>query len=437
MIINFSVQNFGTIKDKVTLSFEATNSKELEDYYIIEPIPNLRLLKLALIYGPNGSGKSTLLKALDFLRNLVRKPLSKKTQWFRFKPFLFDTFSPDENTFFSLEFIQNKIKYLYEIEMNKQAIVAEKLYFYHPNKALVFERKTDLEKQLSSIQFGSKIKFNKDYKSTLEANTLWNNTVLGGYSKTNFESKELQEVLDWFLMLKELIKPNTNLLSYISKKIENNEINKNDLVKILQKADFNISDILIEKEELELEGEQLDLFGKISVINDNPITLSKNKLQAKKISFKHELLNNKDTKTFLLPYNEESDGTQRYYQLSGLLVLMIQQTSIFSIDEIESSLHADLLKHFLLTFLVNAKNTQLIATTHHRELLIEKDIFRNDAIWFTEKKTDASIELYALSDFDTSTIRDTSSIYNAYKIGKLGAVPNIGDNFLALSDGKN
>ena len=50
MIVNFSIQNFGSIKDKQTLSFEADASKHLEDTYVVHTAGK-RLLKLALIYG--------------------------------------------------------------------------------------------------------------------------------------------------------------------------------------------------------------------------------------------------------------------------------------------------------------------------------------------------------------------------------------------------
>ncbi|WP_445750259.1 AAA family ATPase [Polaribacter sp.] len=77
MIINFSVQNFGSIKDKQTLSFEADKSTHLEDAYIVN-FGGQRILKLALIYGANASGKTTILKALDFLRDIVLEPERKK-----------------------------------------------------------------------------------------------------------------------------------------------------------------------------------------------------------------------------------------------------------------------------------------------------------------------------------------------------------------------
>ena len=70
MIVNFSIQNFGSIKHKQTISFEADETEHLEEAYVIKT-DGLRLLKLALVYGPNASGKTTILKALDFLREIV------------------------------------------------------------------------------------------------------------------------------------------------------------------------------------------------------------------------------------------------------------------------------------------------------------------------------------------------------------------------------
>ena len=87
MIINFSVENFGSIKEKQTLSFLANKSDHLEDYYIIEPIKGLRLNKLALIYGANASGKTTVLKALNFLKESAPNPLTKKQKSLILNPF--------------------------------------------------------------------------------------------------------------------------------------------------------------------------------------------------------------------------------------------------------------------------------------------------------------------------------------------------------------
>ena len=107
-----------------------------------------------------------------------------------------------------------------------------------------------------------------------------------------------------------------------------------------------------------------------------------------------------------------------------------KESVIISIDELEGSLHPDLFEHFLLTFLLNAKNSQLLATTHYREILNKKDFFRNDAIWFTERNQQSATELYSLTDFDSSVVRDTTNVYNAYKMGKFGAIPMLKDTYL-------
>lgn len=430
MIVNFSVQNFGSIKEKQTLSFEADKSVHLENTYIIN-LGGQRILKLALIYGANASGKTTILKALDFLRDIVINPERKKNNELNFNPFLFDPNTPGQNTIISIEFFQSNIKYFYEVEFFKKAIVSEELYFHSPNKANVFKRKTNLSNQFTEITFGSKIPTDKVFEKTLEANTLWNNTVLGGFLKTNIDLKELQEVVDWFAnYLNPLVYTRTELEGFVTSRISDNDISKADVVNILKKADFNISDIVIEEEEQKIPDGLIEFLKKqVKESSDKIKELEeKGKVTAVNIEFEHTVNNAKYT----LPLEFESQGTRRYYGFAGLLALLIKKPTSFPIDELEASLHPDLYLHFLLSFLLNSKNSQIIATTHNREILDNKDVFRNDAIWFTDKQESCSTELYSLADFDSSVVRNTTNILNAYKSGKLSGTPNLGDTFIDL-----
>lgn len=439
MIISFSIKNFRSIKDKVTLSFEPDNSTTLENYYLIEPIPGLKLLKLGLIYGANGSGKTTILHGLDFLRNLVLMPSLKKNDTLAFNPFLFDQNTPGATSSFELQFVHNKTRYKYEVELTREAIISENLYFYSPKKALVYERKTDTQKQLSSIRFGTKIKIKKSLESALEANTLWNTTVLSGFLKTNIDADDLKNVTDWFIdVLKSVITPKTNLGSYITYRLEERKINKQNMLQLLKKADFNISDVSIEKKIRPINPNTRELIQLVNKqVNPDAAELDGlDSLESPELYFHHTVKTAGNISSYQLSYDDESEGTKRYFQYIGLLDQMLNSEIVIPIDELESSLHPDLLKHFLLLFLVNVKATQLLATTHYRELLIERDILRTDAIWFTEKKEDGSTDLYSLSDFDSSVVRDTTSIYNAYKSGKLGAVPDLSDYYLDTDNGK-
>ena len=436
MIVNFSVQNFGSIKDKQTLSFEADKSTHLEDHYIIGAASGLRLLKLALIYGANASGKTTILNAIEFLRDLVLDPAEKKTDNLEFSPFLFDSDTPKQNSIVSIDFIQNEVRYFYEVELNRNAILKEELNFFNPNKANVFKRTTDINKQFTEITFGSKIKKDKTIEKSLEANTLWNNTVLGGFLKTNIDIKELKEAVDWFKnYLRPLIYTKTQLEGFVTSKIDKGEVSKIDVIDILKKADFNISDIVIQEEEGEIPDGLIDFLKRQLIDTTSEIKKleEKGKVTSVNIEFEHTV----GQIRYSLPIEMESQGTRRFYGFAGLLSLLIKNSVAFPIDELEASLHPELYIHFLLSFLINSKNSQIIATTHNREILTNKDIFRNDVIWFTDKSETCATELYSLSDFDSSVVRDTSNIFNAYKTGKLGGTPNLGDYYIDISNEKN
>jgi AAA15 family ATPase/GTPase len=405
MIINLKIRNFKSIKDEIELSFEAVDS--VEDSYIYR-YKNQNILKMAIIYGQNASGKTNILKALEFLKSFIINPPIKRDDRVEITPFLF-TNNVKQNSYFEIEFLENEIKYLYKLELNKNGIVDEKLYFYNPNRALVYDR--NLKK------FGSKIDIKKLEEKILFKNTIHNNTLLSGYLKTDITIKEFDDVLSWFKKLMKPIYPRTDLLAFTTKLIKENRIDKDFITNILQNADFAINDFEIKEQEIESEFKEfLQSIGEVE---------DADRLRKIELFFTH-------FHKYKLDFQNESSGTQRYYHLSIMLSLMLKESLILSIDELDSSLHPDLLKHFLLTFLVNAKASQLIFTTHSRDLLLEKDILRHDTIWFTEKKEDSSTDLFALSDFDSKIIRKESSLYNIYKQGKLGAVPNLKNYFLDI-----
>jgi len=426
MIINFSVQNFGSIKEKQTLSFEAEKSAHLESQYVVTVSKRLRILKMALIYGANASGKTTVLKALDFLRDLVLRPLAQKNATLAFEPFLFDSQTPDKNTFLSIEFFTNEIRYLYEVEFNRKAIVEESLFSFNPQKALVFNRTTDMESQLSLITLGSKFRLDSSNKKALEVNTLWNNTVFGGFLKTNIDFKELNDVTDWFnKYLKSMVLVNTELDSFVISKMENDALFKQRVLSILKKADTNISDIIVKNAEQIVPDGFYELLKKQALLPEEELEKIrvKGRISTVDLAFEHTVNNEKYT----LPFEKESSGTQRYYGLAGLLSLLIHSPCVVPVDELESSLHPDLYQHFLLLFVMNAQKSQLIATTHNREILNNRDIFRNDVIWFTDKGHDCATELFSLADFDSSVIRDTTNVLNVYKSGRIRGTPELGD----------
>ena len=94
------------------------------------------------------------------------------------------------------------------------------------------------------------------------------------------------------------------------------------------------------------------------------------------------------------------------------------------IDEIDSSLHPDLVEFMIEQFLKTKSESQLLVTTHYDPLLnTVDDLIRKDSVWFTEKDASGNTALYSLVDF--KGLNKLSSIQRSYRNGKFGALPNI------------
>ena len=120
-------------------------------------------------------------------------------------------------------------------------------------------------------------------------------------------------------------------------------------------------------------------------------------------------------------FNEESDGTQRLYELIPIFDDAEPDDVTYVIDELHRSLHPQLTRKFIKEFLKISKMTkrQLIMTTHESRLL-DLNLVRRDEVWFVEKKHDSDSELYSLEHFAE---RGDKRIDRMYLDGRYGAVP--------------
>lgn len=432
MIISFSVKNYCSISDEVTLSFEPTKESDvLSDIYFVEPIPGKKLLKLGVILGANASGKTSILRSLEIMRYMVCSPYQKKTHRIPFySPFGFNEMK-NQPTEMTLNFYAFGIRYKYFLSYNANCIVSERLMLISKGTSTIYSRTTDESNQTVHIKYGIHFVGHKDDFKQLEKTTLWNNTVLGGFLKVSIDFPQLQDVAKWFDdFLYPMIEPDTDLYGYISNLITENKIEKNNLLRYFQRADMMINDFVFKKETWDTIDDKV----KMRVIENNT---DKNIEEIKeKFAFWHVEFVHSDGKTSVnVDYSDESLGTQRYYQLCGVLDMLIRQKCVFFIDEIDSSLHPDLLEYLLIAFLVNSKTSQLLISTHHREWLLRKDYIRPDSIWFTEKTSDCSTHLYCLADFLPVSNFKTFNFYNAYKMGLFGAKPALGDYYFDKDEG--
>jgi AAA15 family ATPase/GTPase len=418
MIHELKIKNLYSFKEEQIFSFEASSDKTYEDLYCTEVKPGLKLLKLAVIYGANASGKTNFLNVLDFIRQIILSVPNEKLKGINLQAFLLDENSRNENSSFSISFYLGATRYIYELELNSDHIVFEKLAYYPATQpALVFERSFNSAKRISKLKFGSTIEVGERDKIILEGDLIINATLLSVYLRKNVNIPVLEAALSWFSKNMSPKTDSRNELRYQStERIYKSEKEKDFTLELLQKADFNIVDIDLEKEE---KDEQRSGMFEESV----KLYIVMGYGKRKRINFVHRTGSGKNA---TLPYDAQSEGTKRFFELSSILAKLLEDNSFVPLDELETSLHPDLTDHFIKTFLANSKNSQLLFTTHNL-MLLDSDYIRRDAVWFCEKNEEGATELFSAHDFG---LHKNISLFNAYKIGKFGAKPKLGSIFL-------
>lgn len=416
MIVTFSVQNFRSIREKITLDFRATSDKHQEEYFVVNiPKPKLRLLKMAMIYGANASGKTSILIALDYLRYLVLNPLQDKNAILAIPAFAREYAKPSS---FEIKFIHKSILYDYKLVLLRNAIQAEVLNYYPKGKkADVFSRKIKSNNEYE--YYWSEKLFKKSTREMLEL-TIQNQTILARIASIE-DSSPIQDAHDWFrFILQPILQPHMSLLEYTNNLLVNQrtsqKIVKQFLLDLLNKADLWIRDIEIE--ENEVEASQVPDNIRQKALN-TPIPNAKPSFVRYDFGFVHQLGDGQYT----LDMSEESLGTQRYYGLGAILFGLVYGGVAMPIDEIDSSLHIDLVIHFIITFLTNSKNGQLIFTSHNTAILNEREIIRRDCVWITDRKEDGSTELTPLSAYP---VRKEHAIDRLFRRGLIGGKPHLG-----------
>lgn len=411
MILEFSVTNYLSFKEKVTFSMIANTTSGLEDNYFVSN--DKKILKTAAIYGSNASGKSNLFKMLStvvfMLKNSNKANIDATLPLI---PFKFDKKTIKKPSEFEIKFIVDNIRYVYGFKADKNNIYEEYLYNY-PNgrETKIFDR-TNIN-EYSYTQKDERILKDIESKNThnkffLATATTWN------FEKTKPAYDFLTTKIVTCFNIDELKEMVFTTFETSDKKL------KKFTLDFLKKTDFNIEDYNISTIDISK-----------NTISNIPDFLKKNLLEKSKtfqILLKHKGIDN------YLNLDEESLGTQMIFLLIPFISDTINNKKILIIDELDRSLHPFLVHYIVEMFNnpeINKNNAQLIFNTHDTNLL-DLNILRRDQIWFTEKDNETgSSDLYPLSDF---SVRKQENIEKGYMQGRYGAVPFIKNDLNLLED---
>jgi AAA15 family ATPase/GTPase len=420
------------------LKSKGNGSQKLK-HHVIKTNSGVDVLKTAAVYGANAAGKSNLVKAIAYLKSIVLgeesilMPQSKR--------FRLDESYKSKPTTFRLEFEYQGTHFDYAIEIFKGKIKEEWLYLIDnvakSKETLLFKRENN------EVTFGEYFKDSEDLsyaKKFLSKELKETQTVLKICYEVFGDNKILNQAIEIFNKIR-ILDINDTYFSDINKMFLNLRL-RTFSEKLLVNSKTGIQSINVERIDAESFFGYDDVESKMKLIDTyENIVIDKKGLKSISLDFYKQRSYNTFTKEGnqyfveilktkhfnsdnLFDFDEESDGTNRLFELSPAFEQLIDNEIVYIIDELERSMHPLLAKELLRMYALNSKSkSQLIFTTHESHLL-DDELLRRDEIWFTEKKQDGSTEFYPLSNFNP---RGDKVLERGYLQGRYGGIPFLGD----------
>ncbi len=417
MLIQFSVKNFMSFKEKVVLSMNPSTDTEHPEN--INEISGYSATNLIAIYGANASGKSSLFKAMTVAINMIKNSnyLQVNQPIAAVVPFKFDdktVFQPSEFEFIFIADDNNR--YVYGFSADTTRITEEYLYQYKSQRpTLIFERKgEEYEFKAQKQQLEPLVRFNTPNKLFLSTATNWNT------ESTLIPYKWLSEKIVTFTEAQALT--NLSLELYKSpRKEEYISFTEN----LLQSADINISKIKIDVKKTKIEMPTGIAVPQMMINGQLIPTVTSQEVEQIEVCTEHIIGEGDEASTYVLAMAEESLGTNQLFILGPFFKDAFEKGMTVVIDEIDRSLHTFIVKYLINMFRnkeINKSGAQLIFTTHDTALL-SLGTFRRDQIFFTEKDNKTGVsDLYSL---DEMSVRKTDNVEKGYLLGRYGAIPYI------------
>lgn len=415
MLVAFSVENYGSIRNEQTISFVASKYfKETDEWIVKCDAPGLKsesILKAASIFGANASGKSTVVAALDRLQWLVRfsAGLMPETK-LPYNPFRLDGAHRSSPSTFKIIFTVDDVRYDYEVSYRPDCVTNEKMEKYETGRSqLMFHRYAD-ENDNVQLKLTAKMSGLKKILQFLENKPT--SLVLSRAAQEGFEP--LMAPYNWIAGQLRFSEPDDKDLSSFGPILDGAEGDdiRDDLIRIASHADLGIVGIKSKSESLmkKMSGiEQVLSQDALERIKDMPF---------KTAIFKHSA----EDGDVEFESGRESVGTLAFLGIVAEVLIALRDGCVLSVDEIDRSLHPALVREIIRMFAdeeLNTKHAQLLFTAHTPQLM---DELRRDQVWLTTKWGDGATTVEALSDY---SVRKSERKSVGYELGRYGAVPYV------------
>lgn len=443
MLQQFSVENFLSFQNREVLHLQPGRSTKKKEHRV-EPFKGGMVLKTAALFGPNASGKSNFVEAIDLAKRLVIIGTPAETP-IEYRPFRLNSVNKKSDTTFVFRILTGGKNYEYGFSYNAEQIAHEWLLILtRKTEYVVFDRHTTKgEYNLSYLQ---KLNQNEEERQFLSfftkatpARQLFLHEVISRNLGDNVSHiEDLNAVKNWFIDTLKVLFPDTPYKQGGMLKAVGDEELKKGFGELLRFFDTGIEGIDLKDVDFEKLGIPQDLqqliksdltksgksesFGSLRFGEDLYLITNVNgQIIAKKLTTMHTRIDDEETEYFSLV--DESDGTKRIFDYIPLILDLIQGEKVFVIDEMERSLHPNLMRKLLYLFYKysNTITTQLILTTHESTLM-DQDLLRRDEIWLMEKNEQGVSSLERLDE--KFSLRFDKELEKDYLKGVFGGVPH-------------
>jgi uncharacterized protein len=442
MLVSFSVSNFRSFGEEVTLNMVASNKLTAHSGHLV-PISGTgkNLVRAAVLYGANAAGKSNLVRAISVAQQLIRGPRSHTAPAYppSAVPFLLHGNKPRETSFEFRFLIENRV-FVYGFDVFQGRFTSEWLALVvkpGADDVVLFQRKADGSAEIDSQSAARKL-FPNDAISfqtllKLASLQLRNDQLLLNRATELPEAAQgstLRAIIKW-LTRDLVVIPVDYRTCDIVDRLKTDATFRKFCGRFLNKVGTGVGELDVN--EIDREGQDYEckflseypgapasFFGCGSDTNIRLNPTNPTRVIVRQLMAFHAAGSNR----FGLPFSEESDGTQSLLHLLPAIASPTEENTVIVIDELDRSLHPLICWEFIRFFSESCPGArrQLIVTTHEAHLL-NQELLRRDEYWFVEKDDFQQSRLTSLSEYD---VRNDLQLRKGYLNGRFGAIPMIG-----------
>ncbi len=408
MLVQYAVENYKSIRDKVVINFRADSKREKNSWMTEFCDKVSPFYKCIGLFGPNASGKSNIIESFSFAVRFINNTISRKdSARIQVLPFAFSEQYKKQPTCFEFIFYHEGIKYVYGFSVNSVEIEEEYLIGYYSSKPkTIFER----EKGNQFNFKGNDVKLQEEISKKTNSNRLYMPVAAEwGYMR-------LKPVMEWFDMLDKQYKEffaTERIIAEICK----DEHRKKVFIDELQKADFNIVDIYVEKKRFEKK--MHEVWEKlISVVSESVNEYMNVPEEDYEVRVIHK---NKKGERMNILLSNESSGTISIIRNAAEMMYIGQYGGLMLEDELGKEYHTLLTEYFLKMLQskdINNNDAQLFFSSHDVRIL---DLLDLQQVYLVDKDDDGATFVKLLDDYDIRT----SNVALGYLKGRYGGIPYV------------